>query len=89
MTKLQVMADARSYQSPDLFAEDVSRIRRGDIVGCVGYPCKTKKGELSIRPEKMELLSPCLHMLPHQHFGLKDKVSFFMTTVYPLFLAVL
>ncbi|KAK2708891.1 lysine--tRNA ligase-like isoform X2 [Artemia franciscana] len=73
MTKLQVMADARSYQSPDLFAKDVSRIRRGDIVGCVGYPCKTKKGELSIRPEKMELLSPCLHMLPHQHFGLKDK----------------
>ncbi|XP_065562123.1 lysine--tRNA ligase-like isoform X3 [Artemia franciscana] len=73
MTKLQVMADARSYQSPGLFADDVSRIKRGDIVGCVGYPCKTKKGELSIRPEKMELLSPCLHMLPHQHFGLKDK----------------
>ncbi|XP_065557853.1 uncharacterized protein LOC136025791 [Artemia franciscana] len=55
------------------FQEDAERIKRGDIIGCVGYPCKTKKGELSIRPEMMELLSPCLHMLPHLHFGLKDK----------------
>ena len=38
---------------------------------------KTKKGELSIQPSHIELLSPCLHMLPHLHFGLKDKVSFF------------
>ena len=37
---------------------------------------KTKMGELSIVPQKMQLLSPCLHMLPHLHFGVKDKVSF-------------
>lgn len=36
---------------------------------------KSKKGELSIQPKHIELLSPCLHMLPHLHFGLKDKVS--------------
>ena len=30
-------------------------------------------GELSIVPVKVQLLSPCLHMLPHLHFGLKDK----------------
>lgn len=35
---------------------------------------KTKKGELSILPSTVSLLSPCLHMLPHLHFGLKDKV---------------
>ena len=35
---------------------------------------KTKKGELSILPSNVTLLSPCLHMLPHLHFGLKDKV---------------
>ena len=34
---------------------------------------KTKKGELSIVPKTVTLLSPCLHMLPHLHFGLKDK----------------
>ena len=36
---------------------------------------KTKKGELSILPSNVTLLSPCLHMLPHLHFGLKDKVK--------------
>lgn len=36
-------------------------------------PAKTKKGELSIVPSEVTLLSPCLHMLPHLHFGLKDK----------------
>ena len=39
-----------------------------------GNPGKTKKGELSIIPHEITLLSPCLHMLPHLHFGLKDKV---------------
>ena len=34
---------------------------------------RTKKGELSIVPKTVTLLSPCLHMLPHLHFGLKDK----------------
>ena len=35
---------------------------------------KSKKGELSIMPVTVTLLAPCLHMLPHRHFGLKDKV---------------
>merc|ERR1719322_1590639 len=47
--------------------------RHGDIIGVVGHPGKTKKGELSVIPVKMTLLSPCLHMLPHLHYGLKDK----------------
>ena len=38
---------------------------------------KTKKGELSIIPHYVKLLSPCLHMLPHLHFGLKDKETRF------------
>merc|ERR1711988_1593833 len=45
---------------------------RGDIVGCRGIPCRTKRGELSIRPKKLVLLSPCLHMLPTLRSGLKD-----------------
>lgn len=51
-----------------------NKLRRGDIIGVRGNPGKTKKGELSIIPTEMTLLSPCLHMLPHLHFGLKDKV---------------
>ena len=38
---------------------------------------KTKKGELSLVPSEVTLLSPCLHMLPHLHFGLKDKETRF------------
>jgi Lysyl-tRNA synthetase (class II) len=71
----QVMANARMYQSEEEFASDLVKIKRGDIIGVTGSPGKTKKGELSIIPKKLTLLSPCLHMLPHMHFGVKDKVS--------------
>lgn len=75
--KLQVMANARLYESEELFESDLPKLRRGDIIGCVGNPGKTKKGELSIMPKRIKLLSPCLHMLPHLHFGLKDKETRF------------
>lgn len=64
-----------------------NKLRRGDIIGVRGNPGKTKKGELSIIPKEMTLLSPCLHMLPHLHFGLKDKVphcSVFISLPYTL-----
>jgi len=34
---------------------------------------RTKKGELSIAPTSITLLSPNLHQLPSTHFGLKDQ----------------
>lgn len=73
--KLQVMADAKSSEQD--FAAIHNKIRRGDIIGVKGRPGKTKKGELSILPSNVTLLSPCLHMLPHLHFGLKDKETRF------------
>ncbi|GAB0097261.1 Lysine--tRNA ligase [Sergentomyia squamirostris] len=75
--KLQVMANAKLYETEALFSEETDRIRRGDIIGVNGNPGKTKKGELSIVPKRIKLLSPCLHMLPHMHFGLKDKETRF------------
>ncbi|CAG0894730.1 unnamed protein product [Darwinula stevensoni] len=72
--KIQVMANARYYENGlESFLKDTAKFRRGDILGCIGYPGKTKKGELSIIPKRMQLLSPCLHMLPRLHFGIKDK----------------
>ncbi|XP_017465975.1 PREDICTED: lysine--tRNA ligase isoform X1 [Rhagoletis zephyria] len=71
--KLQVMANAKLYHSENAFEPDTTKIRRGDIIGIQGYPGKTKKGELSVVPKEIKLLSPCLHMLPHLHYGLKDK----------------
>ena len=77
-TKIQVMANARMYKgSEEDFLSDIGKLRRGDIIGAVGHPGKTKKGELSVMPTKLNLLSPCLHMLPHLHYGLKDKETRF------------
>ncbi|KAI9528476.1 Lysine--tRNA ligase [Dissostichus eleginoides] len=75
--KLQVMANSRSYKSEEAFVAINNKLRRGDIIGVRGIPGKTKKGELSIIPTEMTLLAPCLHMLPHLHFGLKDKETRF------------
>jgi len=71
--KLQVMATANAYKSEEQFGTDIAKIRRGDIVGVSGNPGRTKKGELSIIPKEVKLLAPCLHMLPHLHYGIKDK----------------
>jgi len=71
--KLQVMATANAYKSEEQYAVDTAKLRRGDIVGIVGNPGRTKKGELSIIPSELVLLAPCLHMLPHLHYGIKDK----------------
>jgi lysyl-tRNA synthetase class 2 len=47
------------------FATAHNTIKRGDIVGIKGHPTRTRRGELSIVPTEIRLLSPCLHMLPH------------------------
>ncbi|XP_052865293.1 lysine--tRNA ligase isoform X2 [Anopheles cruzii] len=75
--KLQVMANAKQYESEALFVEETAKLRRGDIIGVTGVPGKTKKGELSVMPKRIKLLAPCLHMLPHLHYGLKDKETRF------------
>lgn len=75
--KLQVMANSKFYKSEEEFIAVNNKLRRGDIIGVKGNPGKTKKGELSIIPQEITLLSPCLHMLPHLHFGLKDKETRF------------
>lgn len=70
---LQVLANAKYHKGEDDFATTHGRVRRGDIVGFRGHPTRSKAGELSILPVETEQLTPCLHMLPHTHFGLKDQ----------------
>ncbi|XP_049877716.1 lysine--tRNA ligase-like isoform X2 [Pectinophora gossypiella] len=62
---IRVMAISKMYQTEEDFVADTEKIRRGDIIGCVGHPGKTKKGELSIVAKTVKLLSPCLHKLPN------------------------
>jgi len=74
-TKLQILCDKRNYQGTEEFEKINDVLRRGDIVGARGYPARAKsgEGELSIIPIEIVLLSPCLHMLPREHTGLKDQ----------------
>ncbi len=59
------MSSLDAYDGGEMaFREVHSILRRGDIVGVQGSPGKSKKGELSIIPRRITLLSPCLHMLP-------------------------
>ncbi|KAI0302597.1 lysyl-tRNA synthetase [Russula brevipes] len=71
--KVQVMATLQDAADQDSFVETHEIFRRGDIVGVIGTPSRTKKGELSISPSRMILLAPNLHQLPSSHFGLKDQ----------------
>lgn len=72
--KIQIMSDIGRYEGGEEKFYDIhGLIRRGDIVGVVGFPGKSKKGELSIFPTEIQLLSPCLHMLPGSHSGLKNQ----------------
>lgn len=63
--KVQIMSDLKTYaEGEDEFKKIHRLIKRGDIIGVKGFVGKSKKGELSLFPTSIQLLSPCLHMLP-------------------------
>jgi lysyl-tRNA synthetase class 2 len=70
--KIQILSDEGSYKG-DEFARVHGSLRRGDIVGVIGHPGKSKKGELSVIPTSIQLLSPCFHMLPKSFYGLSNQ----------------
>ncbi|TAQ89920.1 hypothetical protein B7494_g1766 [Chlorociboria aeruginascens] len=81
--KVQVMcqlSDAKEGSVP--FEQQHEHLRRGDIIGVVGYPGRTapktkiekgEEGELSIFATEVILLTPCLHQLPDEYYGFKDQ----------------
>ena len=52
---LQVMSDQRIYHDASEFKDIHNITKRGDIVGIEGYPARTRKGELSIIPVRMQI----------------------------------
>ena len=71
--KVQVMSVAQDWTAELPFADAHHEIHRGDIIGVKGMIGKSKRGELSIFPSEVRLLSACYHMLPIDRFGLKDQ----------------
>ncbi|KAJ5237446.1 hypothetical protein N7489_007537 [Penicillium chrysogenum] len=75
--KVQVMCQAQ-FATGKPFEEQHEHLRRGDIVGIVGFPGRTNPknrddGELSIFATEVVLLTPCLHAIPSEHYGFQDK----------------
>jgi lysyl-tRNA synthetase, class II len=80
--KVQIMCQAQEAQGDVSFEDQHLHLRRGDIIGIVGYPGRTapktkiekgEEGELSIFATEIVLLTPCLHNLPDEYYGLKDQ----------------
>jgi len=59
------------------FMKLMNEVKRGDVVGVTGKPGKTKRGELSLFPSSMQILTPCLHMIPKTVAGFNNKESRF------------
>lgn len=57
----------------DLFKEFKKKWDIGDIIGVEGYVFRTRKGEISIHAQKIQLLSKSLLPLPEKWHGLKDQ----------------
>lgn len=75
--KVQVMCQAQEASDNAQFEAQHEHIRRGDIIGVVGYPGRTApknrpEGELSIFARQVILLTPCLKQIPSEHYGLQD-----------------
>lgn len=45
--KLQIMANAKHFCDPQQFEDAIDKVKRGDIVGFIGNPAKTKKVSLT------------------------------------------
>lgn len=76
--KVQVMCQAQNAVGDVPFEEQHEHLRRGDVVGIVGFPGRTAPknrpdGELSIFASEVVLLAPCLHAIPSEHYGFQDK----------------
>ncbi|KAL6946369.1 lysyl-tRNA synthetase [Hanseniaspora osmophila] len=76
--EVQIMSPLQDYSDALAYEKDHDLLKRGDIVGVEGYvgrtqPKKGGEGEISVFVSKIILLSPCLHMLPTDHFGFKDQ----------------
>ena len=60
----------------DMSEEDwatLSGLDRGDIIGVTGTVIRTKRGQLSVAPSHLALLSKAVRPLPEKFHGLSDK----------------
>ena len=71
---LQVVMVADIFEGDDAKFKEMSKmVKRGDVIGVTGIPGCSGTGELSVFAKSITLLTPCLKMLPKDHYGFKDQ----------------
>ena len=73
--RLQLLVDKENLDKNSI--KVIENLDTGDIVGCGGEIVTTKKGELSIKLDKVHVLNKSLRGLPEKWHGLKDKETRF------------
>ncbi|EGC37312.1 hypothetical protein DICPUDRAFT_150147 [Dictyostelium purpureum] len=61
---LQVMADFKFFENQNHYPILMENLRKGDIIEIIGYPAKSQKGELSVIPKDINILTPCNRPIP-------------------------
>ena len=61
---LQVLGNFKYNDNSESFNLEKKLLKRGDIIGVIGYPTRSNKGELSILVKNITILAPCLRILP-------------------------
>lgn len=72
---LQLMTSQKMYENNAHFIDVNKVLRIGDLVGATGIMGKSKRGELSLFPSKITLLTPCMKFFPKKAVGLRDPVT--------------
>eukprot|EP01126_Amoeba_proteus_P028176 TRINITY_DN2781_c0_g1_i2.p1 TRINITY_DN2781_c0_g1~~TRINITY_DN2781_c0_g1_i2.p1 ORF type:complete len:583 (-),score=94.95 TRINITY_DN2781_c0_g1_i2:134-1882(-) len=65
-SRLQVLANLSFYEDKIQWEKVIPLLRTGDFIGVRGYPARSNTKELSIVPVSIQLLSPCIHMIPRE-----------------------
>jgi len=73
--KIQLKLHSKNFTSLEEFYDQINCLTRGDRIGVIGKPCRTKTGELSIDCSKVELLAPCLRRLPQKLLESRKKLT--------------
>lgn len=72
-SKIQIVAMKQNNDDTTTQWSIHTLLRRGDIIGITGRVGRSNTGELSIFATAVQLLSPCLRMLPNKISGLQDQ----------------
>eukprot|EP01096_Ripella_sp_DP13-Kostka_P008385 TRINITY_DN311_c0_g1_i1.p1 TRINITY_DN311_c0_g1~~TRINITY_DN311_c0_g1_i1.p1 ORF type:complete len:879 (+),score=509.66 TRINITY_DN311_c0_g1_i1:169-2637(+) len=62
---IQVISKGGLYPE-EFFERDNKFLRKGDVIGITGFPGNSNKGEFSVYASSIQLLAPCLHLIPRK-----------------------